>query len=865
MPRSGTDATYHAAATLVSPRVRHACVILIGLALFAAALDVLRLELSAVTWPELSADLLNTPLPTLALAAGLTVVNYAALAGYDLLAFASIGKTLPRMRIMWAAFLAYAISHNVGFALLSGTSIRYRFYTRWGVTAEQLSRIVFSYSVTFWLGLLTLGGLSLALSPPPPYSGIPLVALAVPVGCLLMTVAPAYLLVSLARDAPLRVRDLVLPLPSPGIAAAQVLISSIDWALAGAVLFVLLPPSQLTFLTFLGAFLAAALLGMVSHVPGGVGVFEGLMVLLLRPYLPSASLLPALVVYRAVYYVVPLIVALVGLVADEAWLRRTRVMTTIAVAGRLTARLTPRILALCTFLAGLLLLFSGATPAAEGRLALLNRFVPIGVIEASHFLASIAGTALLILSQGLARRLDAAYYLTSLVIVAGMSASMLKGFDYEEAALLLAVLFVLRRARAAFDRRAAFFDTRFSTGWIVALAGALVTSVWLGLFAFKHVDYSRELWWQFELGAEASRFLRASIGAAVALLMFGLARLIGFAPHPSLPPTAADLVDAAAAIQAQTSAYPFLAYLGDKSLLFNADRTGFIMFAVHGRTWVALGDPVGPSHVLPDLIRLFIERCDDYGGVPVFYEIGAQHMHLYADFGFTFAKLGEEARVDLTTFTLEGSGAARYRQVIRRLAKDACTFRIVASGDAQPVMARLRAVSDDWLAAKGSAEKGFSLGFFAAAYLERFPIAVIERAGEIVAFANLWLGPGCREMSVDLMRYHRDAPTGVMEALFVHLMKWGREQGYQQFTLGMAPLSGFERSPFAPLWQRMGAFVYEHGETVYHFQGLRAYKNKFNPTWVPHYLAYPGGLRLPLILADVSALIAGGYRRIFRK
>jgi phosphatidylglycerol lysyltransferase len=104
-----------------------------------------------------------------------------------------------------------------------------------------------------------------------------------------------------------------------------------------------------------------------------------------------------------------------------------------------------------------------------------------------------------------------------------------------------------------------------------------------------------------------------------------------------------------------------------------------------------------------------------------------------------------------------------------------------------------------------------------------------------------------------------------MEALFVYLMTWGREQGYRQFALGMAPLSGFEGSPAASLWSRLGAFLYEHGESVYNFQGLRAYKEKFNPTWEPRYLAYPGGLRLPRIMADVSALVAGGYGRIFRK
>jgi phosphatidylglycerol lysyltransferase len=849
----------------VSDRLRQAIPIAIGLVLFIVALEVLRVELRSVTWPELTADVMLTPAWQLALALVLTAVNYAALTGYDLLAFAYIGKALPRARIALASFLAYAISNNIGFAMLSGASVRYRFYTRWGVTAEELSRIVVSYSVTFWLGLFGLGGLSLVVSPLPSAAGLPAHLLLVPAGWVLLLVPPAYLVATILRRRPLRFRSFELPMPSPAIAAGQIVISLIDWALAGTVLYVLLPPSELSFVQFLGTFLVAILIGMVSHVPGGLGVFEGLMVLLLKPYLSSAQLLPALVVYRAVYYLLPLTIALVGLVADEVRQHRAHAARASALLGQLTEQFTPRLLAVFTFLSGLVLLFSGATPAAAGRLEQLSRVLPLGVIEASHFLGSVAGAALLILSQGLARRLDAAYYLTAATIAAGMAASLLKGFDYEEAVLLLVVWLVLWRGRPAFDRRAAFFDTRFSGAWIASLAGGLAASVWLGLFAFKHVEYSRELWWQFEIQGEASRFLRASVGAAVVLLLAGFARLIGYAPHEAPAPTDADLEDAGKAIAAQTSTFPFLVFLRDKSLLFNDDRTAFVMYGVQGRTWVALGDPVGPEDRLGDLLRRFLERADDFGGTPVFYEVSKANLHRYADFGLTFLKLGEEAIVDLISFTLEGGQGYRHRQSYRRLEKEGCSFRVVESAAVPGIAGQLRAVSDDWLGAKAVAEKGFSLGFFAEEYLSRCPVAVVERGGAIQAFANVWQGPGHIELSVDLMRYHHDAPKGVMETLLVHLMKWGREQGYRRFALGMAPLSGFEQSPVASLWNRFGAFLYEHGESVYNFQGLRAYKDKFNPVWEPRYLAYPGGLRLPLVLADVSAIVAGGYGKIFRK
>jgi len=156
-----------AARALTPAGVRHALPALISLLVFLVALAVLRIELRAVRWHDLQAAAFATPRPRLLLAVALTALNYAVLTGYDLLAFASIGRPLARRRIAVAAFVAYAISHTVGFAALSGASVRYRFYSRWGVTAEEMAQIVVSYSVTFWIGLLALGGVSLAMAPLP--------------------------------------------------------------------------------------------------------------------------------------------------------------------------------------------------------------------------------------------------------------------------------------------------------------------------------------------------------------------------------------------------------------------------------------------------------------------------------------------------------------------------------------------------------------------------------------------------------------------------------------------------------------------------------------------------------------------------
>jgi phosphatidylglycerol lysyltransferase len=349
------------------------------------------------------------------------------------------------------------------------------------------------------------------------------------------------------------------------------------------------------------------------------------------------------------------------------------------------------------------------------------------------------------------------------------------------------------------------------------------------------------------------------------LLIFGLLRLLRHAsPEPDLP-TDDELENARRILASSRGTIGNLVLLRDKALLFDETRSGFIMYGVEGRTWAALGDPVGPPELRPELIRLFLERCDDYAATPVFYEVRKELLHHYADFGLAFVKLGEEAVVNLTSFTTEGSRGKPFRHALRHLENHGATVRVICAAHVPAIIEELRVVSDDWLRHKAGGEKGFSLGFFRADYVAHFPVAVVECGGRIVAFANIWPGAERMELSVDLMRFSHDAPNGVMEALLVHVMQWGQQQGYRLFSLGMAPLSGFENSPVAPLWTRLGSFLYAHGESFYNFQGLRAYKDKFNPAWESRYLAYPGGLRLARTLADVAALIAGGYRRILLK
>jgi phosphatidylglycerol lysyltransferase len=275
-----------------------------------------------------------------------------------------------------------------------------------------------------------------------------------------------------------------------------------------------------------------------------------------------------------------------------------------------------------------------------------------------------------------------------------------------------------------------------------------------------------------------------------------------------------------------------------------------------------MGDPVGPPEVRRELLWRFREACDRYAARPAFYQVAVDELPAYIDAGFVLSKIGEEARVPLATFDLEGPRRADLRQGWRRVQRQEVQFEVMPAEQVGKHMASLRAVSDAWLAGLAAAEKGFSLGRFDEDYIRHFPCAVVRRDSAILAFANVWQGADHGELSVDLMRYLPGAPKGVMDYLLVELMLWGRQQGFAWFNLGMAPLAGLDDREFAPLWNRVGAFLYHHGERFYNFEGLRAYKEKFLPVWRPRYLATAGHLNLPRTVMDVASLIAGSPRRI---
>ena len=840
---------------------------LIGLFLFSAALWVLYHELHTYHLKTLLHSWRSLPPAKLVSGFFLTLLSYTVLTGYDTLALRFIKKPLAYRKTALVSFIGYAFSNNIGFSMLTGASVRYRLYSGWGLSTFEIANIIGFCALTVWIGFMSLAGIAFTLFPMalPKALHLPF-ASARPLGFLLLGVVAVIVVIGVIQKKPIRIREWEFKFPAPTIFTLQVMVSATDWAVAASVLYVLLPDTGgLTYFGFVGIFLLAQLAGLASQVPGGLGIFETIIVILLPSQMPTAAIIASLLAYRALYYLLPLVLAAMLMGAQEILQKKTLLGHFTLLYNRWFSGILPIFLSIATFVAGAILLFSGATPADHYRLLRLKEFLPLPFIEISHFMGSIAGMGLLLLARGLQRRLDASYILAVGLLVSGIIASLLKGLDYEEAIVLAVILLAILPSRSHYYRKASLLSLDLNAGWITAILIVLIGSVWLGLFSFKHLEYSDSLWWRFTFFGDAPRFLRATVGAVGLAVMFAAARLLLPAVPKADPDAAVDLSVISAIVEKSPDTSANLALLGNKHFLLNERENAFIMYGIEGRSWIAMGDPVGPDAERADLAWRFRELSDRYDGWTVFYEVRPALLHIYLDIGLTLIKLGEEARVPLPAFTLEGSKKKGLRHTVNRLLKEDCHFEVVQPPDVPALVPDLKNISDAWLKEKKTREKGFSLGYFNPDYIRRFSIATIRQNGKLLAFANIWPGAGKEEISIDLMRYLPGAPAGIMDYLLISLIRMGQEQGYLWFNLGMAPLSGFDARALAPFWNRLGLLLNRYGGPFYNFQGLRRYKDKFDPVWTPKYLASPGGLALPRILVNLATLISGGISGVVTK
>lgn len=845
-------------------RLKSVFTILVTLLVLALAWTAASHLAGEVSYQDLRLALHATPWWKLGAALCFTIVSFMALVVYDWEALAYIGKKLPLPVVALTSFCAYAVGNTAGFGPLTGGAIRYRFYTPFGVEAEDVARIIAFVTLAFGLGLVGVSGFGLSAASED-MGALPFPPIIASIIGILIIAASIGLCLGAGKDGrQFRLFSMDVRLPSRGIVIRQFAATAVDVCAAASVLWILLPAgSGVSLASFIAIYAVAIALGVLSHVPGGLGVFETVIIAALGSYLPIDSILGALVLYRVIYYLAPLATAAMAITILEG--RRAAATPAVAAIVRVGASLTPPVLSAFTLVIAAVLIFSSVTPIGDETLLTMANWLPLSLVEGSHFLGSVLGVVLLLVARGLAYRLDGAWWVAVTVTFLSIVLALLKAAAWDEAVLLLLLLAALLASRREFSRRASLLHQALTVNWMLAVSALLMTALALLFFVYKDVSYNNDLWWQFEFSEQAPRSLRALMGIALTA-GFGAMWMLLRPVRVHFTPPAKDEMDIALDIVArQDRTEALLAAMGDKSFLFSDDKTAFIMYARKRRSWVALGDPVGPLEHWPELIWRFVETARGAGGRAVFYQVGAESLSLYADAGLRAFKLGEEARVLLETFDLKGSKRANMRTALNKAEREGVEFAFIGPEDIDPIMPELRLVSDGWLDKHKVREKRFSLGAFNEDYVRRQSVGVLRLNGKIVAFASLMLTDLKEEASIDLMRFSHEAPPGSMDVLMVRLALYFKEQGYKWFVLGMAPLSGLPDRKAAPMWSRVGRLVFDHGERLYNFSGLRAFKSKFSPEWRPRYMAISGRSTPMMALADVTILISGGLKGVIGK
>jgi phosphatidylglycerol lysyltransferase len=827
----------------------------IGLTLTAMLGFALRRLLREVHYTKVLAAIDSTPTPDITCAVLFTALSFLALTRYDASALRYVGAKVGESTVLLTSFVAYALSNTIGLGPLSGGVVRMRLYSTAGVEPPLIARVIVFNAAAFGLGMLPFGALGLfwgAHDVAPMMHTRDWVLRVLAVAMLLAMGGFLWLCSKRAAEGPgARWRAQLPPLE---LALKQLAISAVELTLSAAVLWVLLPQGRIPFPAFIAFYAIAIVAGILTHVPGGIGVFETVMLLAAGTGVPRDAMLAALLLNRGIYYVLPMIVATGMLIVYEL---RSSV---VAPVGRMAVRLSPSLMAGLTLIAGVWLIVSGVTPfTQDAREILATLHVPLPVVEASHFVGSVAGLGLVLVARGLLHRLDVAWWIASGLTVVAAILAIPKGIALHEAAMLLSLLTLLVISRRQFDRRSSFLAQHLEPEWLVALGGVIIACAWVLFFAYKEVAYSNTLWWEFELDGQAPRSLRALMAVALLALGYGLWQLLRPPAGDLAGTTPEELERAAAIIRANPSSDACYALVGDKHLMFSKSGRSFLMFGKQGRSWVGLFGPFGDPREFPDMVWRFIEMATDHGGRAAFYHVRPTALPLFLDCGLHLFKLGEHAHVELPHFSLKGAARANLRSGVNRGEREGLFFEVLTPARVTEALPELRAISDAWLGEERG-EKGFSVGRFDADYLGRLSMAVVRREGRIIAFANLLTTDLKEEVSIDLMRYGPDAPPGTMDFLIARICLHLQTEGYQRFGLGMSPMAGMAERSGAPKWQRIARLVFEHGDRFYNFRGLRSFKDKFEPVWEARFLAAPRGLATAFILADVTTLIGGGTK-----
>lgn len=826
------------------------------LVMLIAALWFLHLELKKYSLEEFKNGLLAIPGWKLFLAVLFTLLNYAILVCYDWLGIWYIRHPMKFGRVALASFLGYSVGNNFGL-LFGGSTIRYRLYSTWGLSAAEIVTLLFILAITFWIGLFALSGLVFLIFPLeiPDAINLPM-SNTRPLGILLTTLAVGYLLASFFGK-PIRIGKKEFRPPPFGLSLAQYFVAAVDLLVAAAIVYVLLPESiEISYFKFVGIFLLAQVAVFVTQVPGGLGVLELCLITLLAPSAAAKpELFAALMAYRLIFYLTPMVIGIGMLGAHEVIMHRANLKKLFGALGVWTPDIAPRFIALVVFFTGVCILFASALPVEDFRIDRLATVIPATLIEINYTMGGIFGVLLLLLASGLYQRMEIAWRLTLPTLVASTFFALFGSLGYWQAVMLVVAFCVVAPTRHYFYRRGKFLTERLAWHWLIAISIVLILAFWLYWFAAKERNDFSLAFWSVGLHVDAPRSLRAILAAFLVLMVFCVIRLSKLRFDPTITTSHADLQIAKKIVEVADRPSAVLALQGDKRFLFNKEQTALVTFASHHKSCVALGNPIGETEAAFQIAWDFKEMCQQQSLWPVFFLVDNRFAALYQEMNLKLFHVGDQALVDLHQVDAVPQVGSPLHDSWESVKDSGYEFNIVQGEELQALLPVLERIDQEWQSGRGGLPLKFSIGRFNHESLLHGPVGLVKKADQIEGFLTLWLGVAQDEFAVGLARYTSETPAEILDFMLIEAIRWGQSEQYRFLDLGEAPMADWHSAEHIEMRSQLMSLAFRFGKHFYSYQGVRNYKDRFSPVWNPIYVASPADRPLDTVLSDIAQII----------
>lgn len=515
---------------------------LISLTIFGFALQYLYNTLHSFDINDIYDHFLMHSAASLFIAVSLTAASYFAVTGYDVLALTHIKRKLAYRYVAVTAFIASVFGNNLGFALLTGTSIRYRLYSQVGLSAPEIAGVSSICALSTTLGMGFIFGFSMlfqnrslsetAFSLPP--------QLLFMIGVLVLTVIFGYIVTASFVPVALKFKNRSIQFPNARIVLAQTTLATFNLLLVGTIIYYLIMPysANTGFLTFIGVFSLAIIAGSASNVPGGVGVFESVLMAGL-PAVPPDALLGCILLFRCVYYLAPLGIAASLLMYKEFSTTRSHIKVAQQKALDWLESSGSQIMALVCVFAGTLLLLTSAIPPGFDRLS-SKLFVPLPFLEIAQLLGTASGTGLLIVARDISFDIGPAYKNANRFLFCGIGASIVYNFNFTVLASLAFVAFALGIRRPMVQQNSVGSRSyQYPYEWILLIFVIITSTIWIGLFAHKDIAITSQSWTLFSYEGDFSRFLRVMSIVLAIIAVYSIRCRSKFVP-PDNPSTAIE-------------------------------------------------------------------------------------------------------------------------------------------------------------------------------------------------------------------------------------------------------------------------------------------------------------------------------------